>query len=162
MPYASASAEQERTSQLKNLGGEVLENRRRVDGRLGTDTHVVLGACLQVTVDTTDGELCAGRAWSAGGSTARRAMLAAKTRQDASPIRAIRRDAEAAAAQAHAWTIMHVYSETGEAVPRGGRDAAEVAVRPVTPTRDRAKQSPRPRTTACSAWATGSIDSSIL
>jgi hypothetical protein len=46
-----------RTGKLENLGGEVLEDGRRVNSRLGTDTHVVLGASLQVTVDSTDGEL---------------------------------------------------------------------------------------------------------
>lgn len=48
---------QQLTSQLKNLGGQVLEDGRGVDGGLGSDTHVVLGASLKVTVNTTDGEL---------------------------------------------------------------------------------------------------------
>lgn len=43
--------------QLEHLGGEVLQNGRCVDGGLSTDTHVVLRAVLQVTVDTADGEL---------------------------------------------------------------------------------------------------------
>lgn len=47
------------TGEFENLGGEVLEDGGGVDGSLGSDTHVVLGAGLEVTVDTTDGELCA-------------------------------------------------------------------------------------------------------
>lgn len=43
--------------QFEHLGGEVLQDRRCVDGRLGADSDVVLGAVLQMTVDTTDGEL---------------------------------------------------------------------------------------------------------
>ena len=46
-----------RTGQLEDFGGEVLEDCGRVDGRLGTDTHVVLGTSLEVTVNTTDREL---------------------------------------------------------------------------------------------------------
>ena len=45
------------SGQFENLGSEVLEDRRGVDGRLGSDTHVVLGTRLQVTMDTTDREL---------------------------------------------------------------------------------------------------------
>lgn len=45
------------TGKLENLGGEVLEDGRGVDGSLGSNTHVVLGADLEVTVDTSDGEL---------------------------------------------------------------------------------------------------------
>jgi hypothetical protein len=46
-----------RTGQLEDFGGEVLEDCGRVDGRLGTDAHVVLGTSLEVTVNTTDREL---------------------------------------------------------------------------------------------------------
>lgn len=49
------------TCELENLGGKVFENGRGVDGSLGTDADVVLGSVLQVTVDTTDGELEATR-----------------------------------------------------------------------------------------------------
>lgn len=43
--------------QFEHLGGEVFEDGRCVDGSLGADSDVVLGSVLQVTVDTTDGEL---------------------------------------------------------------------------------------------------------
>ncbi len=42
---------------FEHLGGEVLQDRRGVDGGLGTDADVVLRAVLEVTVDTTDREL---------------------------------------------------------------------------------------------------------
>ena len=51
-----------RTGQLEDFGGEVLEDCGRVDGRLGTDAHVVLGTSLEVTVNTTDRELFHARA----------------------------------------------------------------------------------------------------
>jgi hypothetical protein len=44
----------------KDLCGQVFEDGGAVDGGLGTDTHLILRLGLQVTVDTTDGELLTG------------------------------------------------------------------------------------------------------
>jgi len=43
--------------QLEDLGGEVLEDRRRVDGRRRTDAVTVVDCALEEPVDPTDGEL---------------------------------------------------------------------------------------------------------
>lgn len=43
--------------QFEHLSGEVFQDGGCVDGSLGTDADVVLGAVLQVTVDTTNREL---------------------------------------------------------------------------------------------------------
>ena len=43
--------------ELEDLGGQVLENSGNVDGSLGANTHLVLGVCLEETLDTTAGEL---------------------------------------------------------------------------------------------------------
>lgn len=43
--------------ELENLGSEILEDGGNVDGGLGANTHLVLGVCLEETLDTTAGEL---------------------------------------------------------------------------------------------------------
>jgi hypothetical protein len=50
------------SGELKNLSGQVLEDRGRVDGRGGSDTLLRLDAALQEPVDPTDGELKSGAA----------------------------------------------------------------------------------------------------
>lgn len=43
--------------ELENLSSEILEDGGNVDGGLGANTHLVLGVCLEETLDTTAGEL---------------------------------------------------------------------------------------------------------
>lgn len=43
--------------EFEDLGGEVLEDGRRVDSSLGADTDVILSTTLQVSVDSSDWEL---------------------------------------------------------------------------------------------------------
>lgn len=43
--------------ELEDLGGQVFENGGDIDGSLGANTHLVLGVCLEETLDTTAGEL---------------------------------------------------------------------------------------------------------
>lgn len=43
--------------ELEDFGSQVLENSSNVDSSLGADTHLVLGVCLEETLDTTAGEL---------------------------------------------------------------------------------------------------------
>lgn len=43
--------------ELENLSSEILEDGGNVDGSLGANTHLVLGVCLEETLDTTAGEL---------------------------------------------------------------------------------------------------------
>lgn len=45
------------TCELKDFGGEVLQNCRRVDGSFGADTNVVLRTAFQVSVNSTNREL---------------------------------------------------------------------------------------------------------
>ena len=56
----SGGVHAERTRKLEHLGGEVLKDGARVYGRLGTHTHVVLRAALEVPVNTAHRELFAG------------------------------------------------------------------------------------------------------
>jgi hypothetical protein len=46
--------------ELEDFSSQVLENSSNVDSSLGADTHLVLGVCLEETLDTTAGELEAG------------------------------------------------------------------------------------------------------
>lgn len=46
--------------ELEDFGSQVLENSGNVDSSLGADTHLVLGVCLEETLDTTTRELEAG------------------------------------------------------------------------------------------------------
>lgn len=43
--------------ELENLSSEIFEDGGNVDGGLGANTHLVLGVCLEETLDTTAGEL---------------------------------------------------------------------------------------------------------
>ena len=46
-----------RTGQLEHFGGQILQDGSAVNGCFGTNTHLILRASLQVTMDTTDREL---------------------------------------------------------------------------------------------------------
>lgn len=41
------------SGELENLGRQVFEDGRHVDGGLGSDAHLVLGVVLQEALDTT-------------------------------------------------------------------------------------------------------------
>lgn len=43
--------------ELEDFGSQILENGGNVDSSLGADTHLVLGVCLEETLDTATGEL---------------------------------------------------------------------------------------------------------
>jgi hypothetical protein len=45
------------TSQFQKLSGEVLQDSAGVDRCLGSDADVVLGSSLEVSVNTSNGEL---------------------------------------------------------------------------------------------------------
>ena len=49
-----------RTGEFEYFGGEVFEDGGSVDGGFSSDSHVVLSSNLQVSVNTTDGELSRG------------------------------------------------------------------------------------------------------
>ena len=64
----SAESETRLTCQFEHFSSKVLQNGSAVDSGFGTDTHLVLCASFQVTMNTTDWELCSAKRSNQKGS----------------------------------------------------------------------------------------------